>query len=236
MKPHLLAPLRWTPLLALGAALAASPAPAVDVLSVPAGGLVSGQALRLRLPPLPAGADEMEVYLSIDGGATFPVRLSEERDPAPEVEVRVPDLPTGAARLLVRAGGRDASGRFERDLAVSGTFGIRRGGASLLVPWADRGRLARRGDRARVEWRAEERSALAPVPFEPAAPASTSPRGARSLFPAGLEAVLSGGRDPLPVPVTDLLAEGRGGERVTRPRPGGPAGAGRSALPGPLRL
>jgi hypothetical protein len=49
--------------------------------------------------------DEMELVLSLDGGATFPLRVSRGLEPvAQTVRWTVPNLPTSRARLALRQG------------------------------------------------------------------------------------------------------------------------------------
>ena len=108
-------------LLALLAAAAPRSGAATAVrLDVP--GMVSaGQVVELRWSALPGDADEAELVLSLDGGRSWPVRVS------PELEAReglyrwrVPDLPADRARLALRVGG--AAG--ERLAALSREFRI----------------------------------------------------------------------------------------------------------------
>lgn len=68
--------------------------------------------------------NEAELVLSLDGGATYPVRLS-ERIPleARSASWRVPALPTEDARLALRAGDDEETGT-ERILIVSESFSI----------------------------------------------------------------------------------------------------------------
>ncbi len=69
-------------------------------------------------------ADEAEVVLSLDGGLTFPIRVSNELHPcATSYLWRVPALATGRARLALRTGS-EGLGRTERLRAVSGDFRI----------------------------------------------------------------------------------------------------------------
>lgn len=70
---------------------------------------------------LPAGFEESELLLEIDGGPR--VRLTDElREDRPRVEVRMPAL-AGMARFVVRAGRKTGRGRHEEvDLASSGWF------------------------------------------------------------------------------------------------------------------
>jgi hypothetical protein len=53
----------------------------------------------------PAGATEWEAFFSLDGGATFPIRLTPHLDLAVRsFRFRVPDFPTRDGRLLLRFG------------------------------------------------------------------------------------------------------------------------------------
>ncbi len=105
-------------LLALaGLALSASPAwagaPAAPVTLVsprPGAALVAGAEAFLEWAPtepsagLP-GVEEWEAFLSLDGGKTYPVRITPHLDQdLRRVRWRVPGLPTADARLLLRLG------------------------------------------------------------------------------------------------------------------------------------
>src|SRR6266567_2142128 len=101
-----------------------------------------------------AGAfDEMELILSLDGGRTFPLRLT--RDLSPEsgrLTWRVPALPVGKARLALR-GGSDEEPDLESIAVVSDTFEIApRAGLDLEQLFQFRG-----------EWRTRD-SATSPSP------------------------------------------------------------------------
>ena len=70
------------------------------------------------------GKNEMELVLSLDGGATFPVRLTGRIQPGDRlVEWRVPALPTEHARIALRSG-NDEEGETESVLFVSEAFSI----------------------------------------------------------------------------------------------------------------
>ena len=85
-------------------------------LALPADGavLTAGSTARLAwepgLGPLAgtgpfAGFDEWEVFLSVDGGASYPVRITPHLDADLRQALwEVPDLPTRDARLLLRVG------------------------------------------------------------------------------------------------------------------------------------
>ncbi len=81
----------------------------------------AGEEIELRWSALPAGADEMELLLSLDGGRSFHVRLSPELEgDTRSFRWLVPDLPADRARLLLRIGGEDG----ERVGALSRPFRI----------------------------------------------------------------------------------------------------------------
>ncbi|HYX20908.1 MAG TPA: hypothetical protein VFA98_08700 [Thermoanaerobaculia bacterium] len=68
--------------------------------------------------------DEMELVLSLDDGATFPIRVVARLEAADgAVRWRVPALPTEHARLALRAGDEGAA-ESEAIVAVSEPFGI----------------------------------------------------------------------------------------------------------------
>ena len=70
------------------------------------------------------GRDEMELVLSLDDGATFPIRVVARLGAADGgIRWRVPALPTERARLALRAG-RDAESDTELLVAVSESFAI----------------------------------------------------------------------------------------------------------------
>ena len=68
--------------------------------------------------------DEAELVLSLDGGATFPVRVSQELSPCDTRFLwRVPVLATGRARLGIRMG-REGIGATETIAVISAEFRI----------------------------------------------------------------------------------------------------------------
>lgn len=81
-------------------------------LTAPASGdlLVSGTDAEIAWQPTAAfsalaGATEWEAFLSVDGGRSFPVRLTPHLDlERRRVRFRVPDLPSDDVRLLLRVG------------------------------------------------------------------------------------------------------------------------------------
>jgi hypothetical protein len=122
------------------AVLAAAPSPATTSgFSWPPGrdALAAGSSIGLSWS-LPAGNgagfDEMELVLSLDGGKTFPIRVTRDLSPATSALTwRVPALPSSRARLALRVGdsGEPAD---EEILLVSEEFAIETGSVSRFEP------------------------------------------------------------------------------------------------------
>src|SRR5262245_22455712 len=89
--------------------------------------LAPGSVVEVRWGSLCAAgmkADEAELVLSLDGGATFPVRVSHELSPCETRYLwRVPVLATGRARLGVRIG-HEGFGETEKIALLGGEFRI----------------------------------------------------------------------------------------------------------------
>lgn len=93
---------------------------------------------------LPAGAHEWEAFLSVDGGRTWPLRVTPHLDISiRRFSFRVPDLPTRDARLLLRFGDEER----EVGMEAPQRFSI---AAGAFRPWAPGWRLGR-GERARED-------------------------------------------------------------------------------------
>ncbi len=76
-------------------------------LVAPAAGasLRAGGVVTVRWTPVDRGVEEFELLLSLDGGLTFPLRLTEMLNPQSTSYVwHVPNLPSRAARLRLRVG------------------------------------------------------------------------------------------------------------------------------------
>jgi hypothetical protein len=87
----------------------------------PGEALRAGSATTLRFD-VDEEIGEMEVLLSLDGGRTFPLRVTREMSEGThQLNWRVPNLPTTSARLALRVGTED-EGEVIRD--VSGEFTI----------------------------------------------------------------------------------------------------------------
>jgi hypothetical protein len=134
VRPHF-GPRLAAALAALSAVLAAPAAIAQPTMVSPGAGeaLAPGAVIEVRWASLcdvkslsgtKREIDEAEVVLSLDGGRTFPIRVTPELSPcATHFLWTVPALPTVHARLAVRAGSeeRDATETLE---ILSGDFRI----------------------------------------------------------------------------------------------------------------
>jgi hypothetical protein len=90
--------------------------------------LAPGAIVEVRWTSFCAGRtgriDEAEIILSLDGGLTFPIRVSQELDPCETRFLwRVPMLATGRARLALRTGS-EGFGETERIALTSADFRI----------------------------------------------------------------------------------------------------------------
>ena len=135
-RNRFLGPRPWLVLLAAGAAARAS---AEGRLEGPRGGasLAAGAIIEVRWE-IPCGedpaAEEAELVLSLDGGMTFPIRVSPELTACRDAfRWRVPALPSGRARLALRSGSGEASDD-ERLTLVSEEFTIVTGDAETSEP------------------------------------------------------------------------------------------------------
>lgn len=121
-------------------------------------------------PPGPRGT-ELELVLSLDGGATFPLRVSPEAgETQTEALFRVPNLPTPRARLGLRVG-RD--GNDERLSEVGETFVILADARAPLEPLRHR-----RGEAATLEAAPHETTEGLPASALTGVPSSVSARSA----------------------------------------------------------
>ncbi|MFL6263252.1 MAG: hypothetical protein ACJ76Y_26450 [Thermoanaerobaculia bacterium] len=158
---HLLAAVLGTALAVSPAALRAEEGGSVPVrLTSPQDGatLTAGSTVELEWAPLAelAGAEEWEAFLSLDGGATYPVRVTPHLDlDLRRVQWRVPAVSTRSARLLLRFGDE----REEKELELPHRFAIVP--APVPPPVADlalarvapsRGEPARPGHAGVVSW------------------------------------------------------------------------------------
>ncbi|HEY3172936.1 MAG TPA: hypothetical protein VGK86_10215 [Thermoanaerobaculia bacterium] len=114
--------------------------------------------------------DEMELVLSLDGGESFPLRVTRQVSPAADsVLWRVPRLPSEHARLALRAG-RGEKNETETIRTVSAEF--------TILPAADD--PLERVYRVRGEWRTVE--AAGSAKDLPEQSLSGSPQAVRAAF------------------------------------------------------
>lgn len=139
-------PAAWLLLAILSVPAAASAGPRARLLS-PAGGteLTAGSLATIEWEglDLPPRAHEWEAFLSIDGGRTWPLRITPHLDLSiRRFRFRVPGFPTRDARLLLRFGDEER----EVEMEAPQRFAI----AGHLRPWTrPPGRVLSRGERAR---------------------------------------------------------------------------------------
>ncbi len=114
----------WTAalLLAAAATLRAAPAAVPEVRLSSPGPLRPGQSVAVTWSALPAGTEEFELLLQCDAPVPVTLRLTESEDPSlGRFSWRVPAVPCGRARLVLRRGEEGE----ERLFARSAPFAIR---------------------------------------------------------------------------------------------------------------
>jgi len=164
-------------------------------LSAPAAGSVvqGGQLVEIRWSGIPAAAREVELLLSVDGGRTFPLRLTEELAPrSSSFFWRVPSLVSDEACLALRVGmdGRETL-----------TF---RGATFRLRPDPTPGKAVVRWKSGEIwletDEESEETEGLTPLPPDGLCADSerlmAMPRDAAAGFPARFPGVGSSRRSP----------------------------------------
>jgi hypothetical protein len=121
-------------LFALAPAGLAEALPPVRLVAPQAGAtLAGGSTVELEWAPLARsgqmpGAEEWEAFLSLDGGATYPVRITPHLDQdLRRIRWRVPPIPTADARILLRFGDE----RRETAVELPARFAIAASPASL---------------------------------------------------------------------------------------------------------
>jgi len=148
-------------LLLLAAAAFGAPAPAGDARNGPGTVLRPGQIRSVAVGVPPAGAEEWEAFLSIDGGRTFPVRITPHLPIAERsFSWTVPALPTPAARIRFRFG---VAG-VERESVSPDRFaiGVAPGGAPVAGTGASPGNAPVPGEEDTLVW-VERRGGLTVV-------------------------------------------------------------------------
>jgi hypothetical protein len=108
--------------------------------------LIAGSAVTIEWEEvaLPEHTEEWEAFLSVDGGRTWPLRVTPHLDISiRRFTFRVPDLPTREARIMLRFGDE----RREVGMEAPQSFSI--APAAFLAP-RSRVRVLARGERARA--------------------------------------------------------------------------------------
>ncbi|HEX6898928.1 MAG TPA: hypothetical protein VF789_04410 [Thermoanaerobaculia bacterium] len=115
----------------LAGALPLAAAPRVRLLAPEAGTeLTAGSVAVVQWEGAAPGAEEWEAFLSVDGGRTYPLRITPHLNLAiRRFSFRVPDLPTRSARVLLRFGDE----RREVEVETPQRFTIA-AGSSLWAP------------------------------------------------------------------------------------------------------
>lgn len=114
--------------------------------------LVAGQFAVVEWQEAPAGAEEWEAFLSVDGGRTYPLRVTPHLDLSiRRFSFQVPSLPTRSARVLLRFGDE----RREVEVETHQRFSIVAGGPATWMPLRtalSRGEKARPHEEGVVFW------------------------------------------------------------------------------------
>ncbi|HEV2845545.1 MAG TPA: hypothetical protein VG477_11910 [Thermoanaerobaculia bacterium] len=143
------------PVLLLAGALPLAASPRARMLAPEDGAeLVAGSVAVVQWEEAPPGAVEWEAFLSVDGGRTYPLRVTPHLDLSiRRFAFQVPAFPTRSARVLLRFGDE----RREVEVETPQRFSIAaRGGSSAWNPAQrialSRGEKARPGEEGVVFW------------------------------------------------------------------------------------
>ena len=120
--------------------------------------LQGGHDALIAIDAMPAGAEEWEAFLSVDGGAHYAVRITPHLDASiRSYRFRVPNVSARDARVLLRTGDEV----HERIVMVPRSFTIEPDFARIEsfggAPTEERGESARFDDDHVVEWRDADR-------------------------------------------------------------------------------
>jgi hypothetical protein len=240
--------LLFAALLAFGLTAPAAAAPPAEPpvrLLAPADGtvLAAGSLATLDWTPSPELAnraqegkawEEWEAFLSLDGGATYPVRITPHLDrELRRVTFRVPSFPTRDGRLLLRMGDErrelafELPERFSIKIAPGTSEALAANTPTLARAVPHRGEPARPGEPGVLAWvegsrhGSSPREVMAQEPEEPAAaaravPVVSSPTGTplpaavtTAAPPSGAPAADPGIPSILPPPQTRLVRSAR---------------------------
>ncbi|MEP7010038.1 MAG: hypothetical protein ABJC13_06925 [Acidobacteriota bacterium] len=194
--------------------------------------MVAGETAELEWGPLASFLDlpnveEWEAFLSLDDGATYPIRITPHLDrDLHRISWQVPEFPSRTARLLLRFGDEQRETSIEiphRFVILPGLAGASRIAAtrSLTVESYGLGEPARPGDPGVVLWVEGSRRGGDLVRVESAAPDASEhlhgPFALESIDPGAAEAPESGAKMRLaaaastpafvPIPSRALQAE-----------------------------
>lgn len=138
----------------LAGALPAAAAPRAHLFKPEDGAeLMAGSVAVVQWEEAPPGAEEWEAFLSVDGGRTYPLRVTPHLDLSiRRFAFQVPNLPTRAARVLLRFGDE----REEVEVETPQRFSILAGGHFAWNPAQrialGRGERPRPGEEGVVFW------------------------------------------------------------------------------------
>jgi len=110
-----------------------------------------GETVRIAIAGAPAGAQEWEAFLSLDGGRSYPLRVTPHLPIGePSFPWMVPSLPSGDARVKIRFG----VGGAEREFVLGESFSIagRRRGALVAPDRSAIGASPAAGEEGTVAW------------------------------------------------------------------------------------
>ncbi|HVR97417.1 MAG TPA: hypothetical protein VMW27_12435, partial [Thermoanaerobaculia bacterium] len=122
--------------------IASDPRPPFDLVApAPGAVLAAGSTVEFAWVARPgfdrfAGIDEWEAFLSVDGGASYPVRITPHLDrDLRRVLWRVPALPSRDARLMLRFGdeGRETAYFLPHRFIIAGTSGAQAAPAGVTL-------------------------------------------------------------------------------------------------------
>ncbi len=176
-----------------------APAPEVRVLSPAAGEVLRGgaEAVLAWEPagPLDPAIEEWEAFLSVDGGATYPIRVTPHLDlDLRRVSFPVPRLPSEDVRILLRLGDerREVPVEVPLRLAIAGGAGPLLSGAGTTLAAGER---PRPDDLGVVAWVAGSRRGER-METVVSAPPARGLGGVRVPSGARLAAAAEGGNEP----------------------------------------
>jgi hypothetical protein len=217
-------------ILAVGLTTSAASAAAPVRLLAPGDGMVlaAGSTASLEWAPLDGlarqeGWEEWEAFLSLDGGATYPVRITPHLDrELRRVTFDVPDLPTRNARLLLRVGDEHRETAFELPERFAIAMPSLLAGRTIDLPrtaWR-RGEPARPGEPGVLVWAEGSRHGGQLREVVAAEPPRVVPSGIAAAEGIPAPTAVATEEPPSGAPATDLVVL----SIQPPPRAGTPAG------------